>query len=78
MQGLRTQPTPSPQMTCGFLIQLVFCIEIGVRDQSVTPFLSGASPPKKNPGSVPAPPALYQRGSEISHRYLLGLKSQDV
>ena len=43
-------------MTCGFLIQLVFCIKISLRHQSVTPFLSGASPPKKNRGSVPAPP----------------------
>ena len=31
-----------PEMTYGFLIQLVFCIKM------VTPFLSGAPPPKKN------------------------------
>ena len=34
-------------MTCGFLIQLVFCIKICLRQQSVTPFLSGATPPEK-------------------------------
>ena len=48
VQGLRTPP-PSPEMTCGSLIQLVFTSG----HQSVTPFLSGAPPPKKNPGSAP-------------------------
>ena len=37
-----------PEITCGFLIQLVFC-----KKKSVTPFLTGAPPPKKNPGSAP-------------------------
>ena len=38
--------TPSPhEMTCGFLIQLVFCIKICLCDQSVSPFVSGATPP---------------------------------
>ena len=41
-------------MTCGFLIQLVFCKEktmwfIGVEVEQET----SASPPKKNPGSAP-------------------------
>ena len=45
---------PSPEMTCGFLIQLVFCIKICLRHQLVTPFLSGALLPKKNPESAPA------------------------
>ena len=45
---------PSPEMTCGFLKQLVFCIEICLRHQLVTPLLSGALLPKKNPGSAPA------------------------
>ena len=36
-----------PEMTYGFLIQLVFCIKM------VRPFLSGAPPPKKKPGSTP-------------------------
>ena len=40
-------------MTCGFLIQLVFCIKICLGHQLVTPVLSGAPPPKKNPGSAP-------------------------
>ena len=40
---------PPPEMTCGFLIELVFTSG----HQSVMPFLSGALPPKKNPGSAP-------------------------
>ena len=57
-------------MTCGFLLQLVFCKKKKKKErkkekrkkkekkkeklhQSVTPFLSGAAPPKKNPGSAP-------------------------
>ena len=38
--------TPPPEMTCGFLIQLVFC-------QKKTMWFIGAPPPKKNPGSAP-------------------------
>ena len=48
--------TPSPEMTCGFLIQLVFCKKkkktmwfIGVEVEQET----SAPPPKKNPGSAP-------------------------
>ena len=40
---------PPPEVTCGFLIQLVFTSS----HQSVTPFLSGARPPKKNPRFAP-------------------------
>ena len=46
---------PSPEMTCGFLIQLVFCKKktmwfIGVEvEQEMS-----APPPKKNSGSAPA------------------------
>ena len=47
---------PSPEMTCGFLIQLVFCQKkkkimwfIGVEVEQET----SAPPPKKNPGSAP-------------------------
>ena len=32
-----------PEMMCGFLIQLVFCIKTCLRHQSVAPFLSGAT-----------------------------------
>ena len=42
---------PLPEMTYGFLIQLVFCKKCGL-SVLVTPFLSGAPPPKKNPGSA--------------------------
>ena len=49
-------PPPSPsEMTCGFLIQLVFCKKkktmwfIGVEVEQET----SAPPPKKNPGSAP-------------------------
>ena len=48
VQGVR------PEMTCGFLIQLVFCKKrtmwfIGVEVEQET----SAPPPKKNPGSAP-------------------------
>ena len=52
--GARTPPPPFPEMTCGFLIQLVFCQKktmwfIGVEvEQEMS-----APPPKKNPGSAP-------------------------
>ena len=46
---------PSPEITCGFLIQMVFCKKkntlwfIGVEVEQET----SATPPKKNPGSAP-------------------------
>ena len=41
--GAHALPPPPPRpMICGFLIQLVFCIRICLRHQSVTPFLIGA------------------------------------
>ena len=45
---------PLPEMTCGFLIQLIFCKKktmwfIGVEVEQET----SAPPPKKNPGSAP-------------------------
>ena len=43
---------PPLEMTYGFLIQLVFCKKCGLL-VLVTPFLSGAPPPKTNPGSAP-------------------------
>ena len=59
VQGVPTTPSPR-EMTCSFLIQLSTTgilqkyskktLFIGVK---VTPFLSGAPPPKKNPGSTP-------------------------
>ena len=47
--------TPPAEITCGFLIQLVFCKKktmwfIGVEVEQET----SAPPPKKNPGSAPA------------------------
>ena len=46
-------PPPPVEMTCGFLIQLVFCQKkmwfIGVEVEQET----SAPPPKKNPGSAP-------------------------
>ena len=53
MQGVRAPPPP-PEMTCGFLIQLVFCKKktmwfIGVEVEQET----SAPPPKKNPRSTP-------------------------
>ena len=49
--GCRGCASPPPEMPCDFLIQLVFCIKICLRHQSLKPFLSGAARPKKNPGS---------------------------
>ena len=50
VQGVRTPP----EMTCSFLMQLVFCpkktmwfIGVEVEQETSTP------PPKKNPGSAP-------------------------
>ena len=53
VQGVRNPPPP--EMTCGFLIQLVFSKKktmwfIGVEVEQET----SAPPPKKNPGSAPA------------------------
>ena len=45
--------TPLAEMTYSFLIQLVFCKKKHGLLVLVTPFLSGAPPPKKNPGSAP-------------------------
>ena len=48
VQGVRTLPPPLPEMTCGFLIQLVFCKKktmwfIGVEVEQET----SAPPPEK-------------------------------
>ena len=52
--GCRGCAFPPPEMTCGFLIQLVFCKKnlwfIGVEAEQEM----SAPPPKKNPGSAPA------------------------
>ena len=55
VQGVRTPP----EVTCGFLIQLVFCKKktmwlIGVEVEQET----SAPPPKKYPGSAPVPYAI--------------------
>ena len=52
--GCRGCAPPPNEMTCGFLIQLVFCKKktmwfIGVEVEQET----SAPPPKKNPGSAP-------------------------
>ena len=52
--GCRGCAPPLPEMTCGFLIQLLFCKKktvwfIGVEVEQGT----SAPPPKKNPGSAP-------------------------
>ena len=53
--GCRGCAPPLPEMTCGFLIQLVFCKKkktmwfIGVEVEQET----SAPPPKRNPGSAP-------------------------
>ena len=60
VQGVHTPP----EMTCGFLVQLVFCQTmwfIGVEVEQE----KSAPPPKKNPGSTPA----------IGHFTVVGLVS---
>ena len=52
--GCRGCVPPPPEMTCGFLVQLVFCKKktmrfIGVEVEQET----SAPPPKRNPGSAP-------------------------
>ena len=51
-RGCAFRPPPSPEMTCGFLIQLVFCKKkmwcIGVEVEQET----SAPPPKKYSGSA--------------------------
>ena len=54
---------PPPDITCGFLIQLVFCRKktmwfTGVEVEQET----SAPPPKKNPGSAPG---LYKEGIQV-------------
>ena len=72
---------PPPEMTCGFLIQLVFCPPpqkkmwfIGVEVEQET----SAPPPKKNPGSAPDAP-LLTRGSLAngSYRNMTSLESSE-
>ena len=46
-------PPPHLRVTCGFLIQLVFCIKIYFHHQSVKPLLGAAPFLKKNPGPAP-------------------------
>ena len=62
VQGVRTPPLL--EMTCGFLIQLVFCekktmwfIGVEVEQETIAP------PPKKNPGSAPADSVLNCKSS---------------
>ena len=60
VQGVRTPSPPSPEMTCGFLLQLVFCKKktmwfIGAEVEQET----SAPPPKKNLG--PTPDSVKQR-----------------
>ena len=63
-EGAGSALLPRPEMTCGFLKQLVFCKKkkkktmwfIGVEVEQET----SAPLPKKNPGSTPASPILDQ------------------
>ena len=63
VQGVDTPPPP--EMTCGFLIQLVFCKKkmwcIGVEVEQET----SAPPPKKNPGSALDPDLDQPKGNVL-------------
>ena len=61
---------PPPEMTCGFLIQLVFCKEenyvfIGVEVEQE----KSEPPPKKNPGSAPEKGSKVQVPDSLSSLY---------
>ena len=63
VQGVRTPLPPPPEMTCGFLMQLVFCkkksmwfIGVEVDQETSAPLL------KKNPGSSPGCIKYFKRG----------------
>ena len=59
--------TPPPKMTCGFLIQLVFCKKtmwfIGVEVEQET----SAPPPKKKPGSAPDRMSVVEGSARAKH-----------
>jgi len=63
---------PPPRVTCGLLIQLVFCIKICFHHQSVTPFLGAAPRHKKNPG--PAPDFVFVSDNGFSQNTYIILK----
>ena len=69
VQGERTPPPPPSEMTCGFLIQLVFSEKkkkmwfIGAEVEQET----SAPPPKKNPGSAPGSPSFTDKESGIQY-----------
>ena len=69
-----------PEMTCGFLIQLVFCKKktmwfIGVEVERET----SAPSPKKNPGSAPASQIFKGRAYELKDRaYAFCLNKQQA
>ena len=74
-------PPPLPEMTCGFLIQLVFCKKktmwfIGVEVEQET----SAPPPKKYPGSAPASDnfLLHQLHELSFSRPLLPLANRNI
>ena len=63
---------PLPEMTCGFLIQLVFCKKktmwfIGVEVEQET----SAPPPKKNSGSAPGPGSNQRECAPLGRNFQL-------
>ena len=58
-------PPPPPEMTCGFLIQLVFCKKNYVAYWCWSRAKDECTPPQKNPGSAPDLELLF------SYRYVL-------
>ena len=63
--GGRTPPPPTPEMTCGFLIQLVFCKKKAMWFNGVEVEEETSAPhPKKNPGSAPVTVFLLESNVE--------------
>ena len=60
-------PPPPHEMTCGFLIQVVFCQKKKKRDENASP-----PPPKKNPGSAPG--AIHRNVINLSNNFLFWQK----
>ena len=58
VQGVRTSPPPHPLRDEAFF---VFAFKICLPHRSVTSFLRGPPPPKKNPGSINSCYYSYQR-----------------
>ena len=61
-------PPPPHEMTCGFLIQVVFC----QKKKKKAARTASPPPPKKNPGSAPG--AIHRNVINLSNNFLFWQK----